>query len=379
VVKSATTGTFGHRVRTLRGGLPRARRGAAALLLVALAAAEVAADPGATAAPVGTEHAASHDGTTASGATAVTLGYSAAAGCPDSALFEAIVTDRLGQDVFLDDAPIRVLVRINARDETFEGAMEWRDPAGNWAGDRTFPAISADCEDLVRAMAFALALRLQLLVDASAPPSPRTEAPPSAPPGAASPASPRPPSGASTVPLDASPDATAPHLGRRPRPRLALGAGTLLGFGMSSRMLPFGRVFGGVDWRHGSLSLGAEASAPATIRRADGAGFLHRQLLASVAGCGALESFRTCLVVKAGEIWILGKDVDDPAAATGPLLELGLRAGVTQRLHRRLHVGAHGEVLGVPTIWSVTLDRSVVYTSPRLAGTLGCDLLVRLD
>ena len=380
MVKSATIATFGVRDRTLRGGRPGALTVASALLLVPITADEAAAEPVATPGLAGGEPGASaNEDAAVRSAPAVTLEYAAASSCPDPALFKAIVTDRLGRDVFADDAPTPVLVRISGREETFEGVMEWRDPAGNWAGDRMFPASSADCEDLVRAMAFALALRLQLLAVASAPPSSGITAPTPAPSGADSSPSPPPPSDVSTLPAGASPDAAPPPLRARSRPRLVLGAGTRLGFGMSSRVLPFGRLFGGVDWPHGSLSLGAEASAPATLRRADGAGFSHRQLLASAAGCGVLESFSTCLVVKAGEIWILGEDVDDPEAASGPLVELGLRVGVTRRLHRQLYLAAHSEVLGVPTIWSVTLDRSVVYTSPRLAGTLGCDLVLRFE
>ena len=43
------------------------------------------------------------------------------------------------------------------------------------------------------------------------------------------------------------------------------------------------------------------------------------------------------------------------------------------------HVFAYGEALVLPTLWSVTLDRSVVWTSPRFAETLGLDLAFLLE
>lgn len=312
------------------------------------------------------------EGHAATGAAAVTLEYSAVSGCPDAGRFRATVVNRLGYEVFTENAPSRVLVRIISRGQTFEGRMEWRDTEGNWAGDRTFPALSSDCGDLARAMAFTLALQLQLSAFPNAPDGPTpaeteptTKAPPSRP---AAPAQARP-----SVPV-AEP---MPRSG--PGPLLALGAGTLIGFGMSSSAVPFARILGSVAWPHWSLSVATEASLPTTIRRADGAGFSHHELLASVAGCGNLESLSACLLVKAGRIWATGKDIDDPASPNGPLLQTGLRAGATLGVLPRTYISASAEVLVVPILWSVTLDRSVVWTSPRFAGTLGLDLVFRFE
>ncbi len=94
---------------------------------------------------------------------AVILQYSAVEGCPDVDTFKGIVVDRLGADAFAEDAPTRVIVLITSHGQAFEGNMEWLDAKGNWAGDRTYPAHSSDCHDLARAIAFALALHLQLV------------------------------------------------------------------------------------------------------------------------------------------------------------------------------------------------------------------------
>ena len=320
------------------------------------------------------------EGNAEPGSTRIGLEYSAVSGCPDANVFETTVENRLGYEVFAEEAPTRVLVRITSDGQAFAGNMEWRDSQGKWAGDRAFPASSSDCEDLVRAMAFTLALQL-LLADVPSPP-------PDTNPEAAEEKATKPPPSPPAPPVSAAPTAQPPKSStveaeppssHRPHPVPALGAGTLMGFGMSSAVVPFARVFGGVGWPHGSLSLAAEASWPATIRRQDGAGFSHQQVLAGVAGCTSLEPWSLCMVVKAGEVSVAGKNIDDRASATGPLLETGLRAGATLRVARHVALSAGGEVLVLPILWSVTLDDSVVWTSPRLAGTLGLDLVFRFE
>ncbi len=310
---------------------------------------------------------------------AICLEYSAASGCPAPDLFKTTVENRLGYDVFAEDAPSRVLVLITSDGQAFAGTMEWRDPQGNWAGDRTFPTNSSDCEDLVRAMAFTLALQVLLTDVPGSPPGTSTKTvknepkPPTSPP--VRPAGDKP----TAKPPKSSTQEAEPPPSRRPRPVPALGAGTLVGFGMSSGLIPFARASGGVEWPRWSLVLAFEASFPTTIQRQDGAGFSHQQVLASLTGCRSLDPWSLCAVVKAGEVSVAGEDIDDPALATGPMLETGLRAGATLRVSRRLELSASGEALVLPILWSVTLDDSTVWTSPRLAGTLGLDLMVRFE
>jgi hypothetical protein len=319
------------------------------------------------------------EGRAATGQVTVSLEYSAVPDCPDVSYFKAIVVERLGADAFAETAPKRVLVQITSRDQTFEGRMEWLDAEGNWAGDRTFPARSSDCEDLVRAMAFTLALQIQFSALSSAPPSTST---PSAETKRASqtPSSPPAPPVRNTPAIDQhKPPAQAsePTPSARLRPVFAVGAGALVGFGMSSSAVPIARIFGSVARAHWSLELAAEASLPTTIRRADRAGFSHQEVLASVAGCGTLQAWSACLLAKAGEIWITGKDIDVPSSARGPILETGVRVSATQRIFRRVYASAHADFLVLPINWQVTLDHTVVWTSPRFAETIGLDVALR--
>ncbi|MBN2574043.1 MAG: hypothetical protein JXP73_05705 [Deltaproteobacteria bacterium] len=312
---------------------------------------------------------------------AVALEYSAVSDCPDVSDFKGIVHGRLGYDPFHEAAPRRVLVEIASRAPAFEGRIEWRDAEGNWAGDRTFPSRSADCGELARAMAFALALQIQLSASATAPPAP-SAAEPAEPSGTAQVQAP-PPSPPPPAPLPSEQrNLPAPSLvaesPTRPRPLLAVGAGALVGFGVASSVVPFGRVFGSIAWPHWSLEMAAEVGLPTTERRAeDRAGFSQQELLVAVAGCGALARWSACLLAKCGALRIAGKDVEEPASPWGPLFETGLRLAVMQPLGSRVYVAARAEGLLLVTRWRVTLDDTPVWTSSRFAETIGLDVGVR--
>ena len=77
--------------------------------------------------------------------------------------FEAVVRARLGYDPFAQAAPDHVFVRITPGTGAIDGHIEWRDSSGKWAGDQTLPVVTKDCRHLVRALAAALAVQIQLL------------------------------------------------------------------------------------------------------------------------------------------------------------------------------------------------------------------------
>lgn len=311
----------------------------------------------------------------------VTLEYDAVPGCPEVRDFKAVVVGRLGYDPFRESAPDRVLVRIAPRGRAIQGRLEWRDATGRWAGDQTFPSRGGDCGELVRAMGFSLALQIQLLAIASAPPDSSADTTPN----------PDRPAHAPPPPVPAPPAVTPPsserravpgvtemaESNRRARPILAIGAGASAGFGLSSSTILLSRLFGTIAWSHLSMELAAELSLPETTRRADGAGFSQQQVLVSVAGCGALQRWSACLLAKAGEIRIVGLAIDVPSSPSGPMFEAGLRLGLTQQLGRRAYVAAHADALANVTRWTVTLDASPVWTAPRFAATAGLDAGVR--
>jgi len=300
---------------------------------------------------------------------AAQLDYEAAPGCPRAADFEAIVAGRLGYSPFRADAAERIVVRIVVRGDapgrSLEGRLEWRNDAGAWAGERTFPSRSGDCAELARAMGFALALQFQLLATTDKPPDapiapPTAEPPPPAPSSA--------PPVATTQPAPAAPS----------RPSFSVGAGVAAGLGLAPDLSGVGRVFGNVAWSRAAVELAAEVSVPSTAsRRQDGAGFSQQLFMASLAGCGLHTRWSACALAKVGELRVAGDAVDVPRTSAAILVQTGARLGVTQAVGRRVDVVLHGDGLVLLTRGVVTIDGMAVWTTPRVSAQLGLDLAIR--
>ena len=301
------------------------------------------------------------EGAASAGNVAARLEYVAEATCPAAADFEAVVAGHLGYSPFRADASESVVVRIETSGRGLDGRLEWRNEAGGWAGERTFPSRSGDCGELVRAMGFALAVQFQLLATEEAARS--TAAPPA----------PAPPTISAPPPSKPPPEIASSPSG----PSLAAGGGASAGVGLSPDVTAVGRVFGSVAWSRVALELAAEVSVPSTLRRADGAGFSQQVFLASVAGCGLLSRWSGCALAKVGEIRVSGDGVDTPATSAGLILQTGLRLALTQPLGRRVYILAHADGVALLTRGVVTLDGMPVWTTPRVAGIFGLDFGVR--
>lgn len=309
----------------------------------------------------------------------VSLQYKAPPMCPDVVDFKTIVSNRLGYEAFVPDARDHVQVELLPVGRTFEGRIEWRTAEGKWAGERRFPSRSGDCHELVRAMGFALALQIQFSaatgtrpgVEPSEPEEPKVE--PAAPP-APPPAKPEEPPKVEPPAPPEPPEPAAPAT----QLTYALGAGGALGYGMSSKKTPLARVFANFGWRSLVAEIGGEISWPTRTWREDGAGFAQQLILASLAGCGVREKWSACLLAKGGLIRIGGRNIDTPATPSGSIFQVGLRLGWTQPIVWRLFAAAHAAGLINLTQWRVTLDSYQVWTSPRLAATIGLDLGVSL-
>jgi hypothetical protein len=147
---------------------------------------------------------------------------------------------------------------------------------------------------------------------------------------------------------------------------------------MSSTPVLLGRVFGAVSWQRASIEVAAEMSLPATTRRPDGAGFSQQSLLVSVASCAAVGTrWNACLLAKAGEVRMLGEDIDRPSSAAVPVVEAGARMAVIQLLGRHVFLNAHVDGIVRLTRWTASLDQVPVWTAPRFAAVIGIDSGVR--
>ncbi|MFL5305916.1 MAG: hypothetical protein ACJ8F1_11925 [Polyangia bacterium] len=296
----------------------------------------------------------------------VTLEYVAGPGCPGAAEFKAVVVGRLGYDPFAAGAPDRVLVQVVPRSGAIEGRLEWRDAAGAWTGDQTFPTVTTDCARFARVVGFALAVQIQLLANVRAEPDAPAQA-----------AAPTPPPEPPPLPVVVSVAPVAPPARHRSGPELAIGAGPAVAFGMADAPIVLGRIFGVLAWTHVAIEVAAQTSVPATTRRADGAGFSQQHLLLGAAGCALRAPWTACVLANAGVVRLAGVDIDRPTSAVAPVVQAGLRLGAAHGFGRRVVVAAHADGLAALTRWRGTLDNLPVWTAPRFAAALGVDALVR--
>jgi hypothetical protein len=78
-----------------------------------------------------------------------------------------------------------------------------------------------------------------------------------------------------------------------------------------------------------------------------------------------------------GEVWVHGFGIDQPAAASGLVAQLGARLTATQPLGPRFSASLRADGLVLLTPWTVDLNHTAVWTMPRLAGLIGFDLAAR--
>lgn len=301
----------------------------------------------------------------------VTLEYDVPGQCAGPREFRATVKKRLGRDPFVEGSTNRVLVLVTALGGVLSGDILWRDDRGSSTGQQSFPSTSNHCAQLVDAMAFALAVQIQLLEteviekaksagqdgSGSGPALQKRVAP--------SPA---------TSSGDVQPS-IASNQPERPRRPMAwfLGGGAALAVGMSPQVVPEGRFFAGLRFPAVAIELGLEASAPVILRRADGAGFSQWYLVSSAAGCALFEPWSACALLKLGTVQVSGRDIDVPNSAGAILAQAGLRLALSQRVTSQTFISVRGEGLVNLTRWSVTLDRIPVSSAPRFAYLAGLD------
>ncbi|HEY4185993.1 MAG TPA: hypothetical protein VGP07_13045 [Polyangia bacterium] len=221
----------------------------------------------------------------ATGGMSVALDYQtdpALAECPSASAFRADITRQLGEDPVRQVARHRLVVRLFASGARLEGRVEWRDASDQWEGERTFSSRSDSCAQLVRAMALATAIQLQLLVatDAGSAPPPSPPPPPAVATVERAPAAVPPP-----PPKPAGEPAQRLVSGPAPAPRESLlavdvGVGALHDFGDGPTfVIPRIALSVGLPWAVG-LRLAASGLGPgAQITRPEGVARIDRLVI----------------------------------------------------------------------------------------------------
>jgi hypothetical protein len=268
-------------------------------------------------------------------------------------------------------------VQIARKENGFAGRIRWTDANGHWVGDRRLTSRRSDCTEIAASLAFSVAVQVQLLT-ALAPPVLEPAAPPPVPEPAAAPAAPPP---AARVP-DASVTAVVPPIPAPPpeppgqRLKLSVGLGPALALGMAPRATGVARIFVSGRLARLSLEIAADAALPVTQHEVDGSGFSLGRFAGGAAVCGHAQAFAACVIATLGRLQARGIGVDMPAAPSGLFSQVGARIAAT-RDFGRYFAAARLDGLVTLSTWTVTLNQTAAWTTPRVGALVGLDFGAR--
>lgn len=304
-----------------------------------------------------------------------------APGCADVSAFQAAVRNQLGYDPFRPTAERQVAVQIARSDTGYEGRIQWT-AAGRAAGDRHLSTAHRECGEIVNNLAFALAVQIQLQAALAPVTPPLTAAPRASPTSAPQPSTPLPPGASSrpvTPPVEVPPPPVSPAPPRAAHLlRLAVGFGPSLALALAPGPTATGRLFVNARLTRLSFELALDGAWPARRREPAGDGFSLNRFGAEGAVCGHVSAFAACATGALGLLEARGFGVDAPRTATGLTAQLGARLVAAHDLGPRLFVAARVEGMLMPYRWTVTLNDTATWTTPRVAAVLGADLGVRI-
>jgi len=310
----------------------------------------------------------------------VSLGYEmdpTLSDCPAEAEFKRDVTRQLGYDPFRADATRQVVARTAPTSSGMTGALVWRDAEGRAQGERRLVTDHRDCRELVRSMAFAVVVQLQLLDEQAEPkpePEPETQAEaPEPPQPEVAPVEDRP-----RVRIRVRQQRQASLKPADGRWQMNLGLGPAVAVGLAPNPSALARVFAAARYGDLSLELGAAASWPATWRSDDGSGFESNAVLASVAPCLHRGWFSACPVAHLGSLSVEGVGIDEPRASSGLLIQTGLRLAGSQPLGPIIAT-LRLEAMVSLRRWSVEVNEQDIWRMPGATFHAGLDFALPLS
>jgi hypothetical protein len=295
-------------------------------------------------------------------------------GCPDEETFRRAVTDRLGRDPFVRGASRKIRVLLTQTGATLTALVRVEE-AGRARGERRIETRSG-CGELASGAALAVSIAIDPLVALGLPAQPEPAHPEPAPKPAPKPAS-KPASERSKPPAEGAE--------RPPQPAPSSGAeGTISRAFMRGGVRAWAGVVPeisagpsvGVGYQHGlgSLALDGIAVLPRTESVADTRRAVAVALLAAqLSPCAHLADLRACALFTSGAMFARGEGVDDPRTGTSYFASVGLGLGYsffTGRFALTPIIEASARL----TTTQLTLDNDLVWSTPRVFGSLGLEM-----
>lgn len=309
--------------------------------------------------------------------------------CPAESAFRTMVVDQLGYDPLRSTSPHRVLAQARGNAGTIVGVVRWQHSESAVGGERELRART--CKELAHAMAFAVAVQVQLLVlqketskgDVTSGPNDIAEkelvllqgvaeSPSTA---AAPPPSSRPNDLAGRAPIepmDVRSDADAG--GETSGWQSALGVGVAARLRREPTTSVEGRAFGGLYhglWG-GELSLGG--TWPQQLSTLDDKGFRLWSVWGSVFGCAVPKPIVACMGARVERLSARGTGVDVSRLAHAWVVELGPRVAIAGDLTPNLRTALYLEARGLLAPAWVEINDTRAWTTPSWSLTAGVDV-----
>jgi hypothetical protein len=272
------------------------------------------------------------------------------------------VAARLGFDPFFPWAPRTVVAEIAHTRQGFHGSVDIVDEHGLVIGERTFDSRSADCGDVMRAMALAISIAVDDFTLEDVPP----------PPVAAPEPAPEPPPSV-TLPAELPPtDVPKPAVPAPAEQAPLLFAGTLvpaLSFGTAPAPASGASIGLEVRYRRVSIGLEGRLDLPAS---SDTPSARTSLALGAVVPCVRLwPALHTCAVVEIGRFDEEGIGVSQSHSDAALFAAAGVRVALEMPISDPFFVVARADALAVLTRHDVQIDGQPVFQISPIVETLG--------
>lgn len=291
----------------------------------------------------------------------------AAGACPDETSFRRRVAARLGYQPFMPGGRHRVGVTLFAEGTVVRVAATVTRDKDNAPGTREFAGALSDCDDMVDALATAVAIALDPVRgsedhDAAPPRSPPRSPPTTAP-------APRP------VPAPPAPPPEKPA-----EPVRVFGVANAIGtLGLLPGAAIGGSLGAGVTWRALSIELaGRVETMPGTATADTGDRVEATALAGSLAPCGQIGIWLACAVGRLGSLQGRAPDVANPSLGTSLFGTAGAKTGVSVPVSRLLAVRAMVGAEFALVRTSLLIDEKAIWTAPPVMGGLDLGVVVTL-
>jgi len=287
--------------------------------------------------------------------------------CPDEEELRRAVAARLGYDPFFPAASKTVVAEIRAARGGFRAEVKIIDAQGILRGQRTLETSSADCAEMVRALALGISIAIDDL-DLEPTPTPAPSPTPTPTP------TPAPTPAPSPTPTPAPSVDAPPSEPPRTSPRIEAIAGAHGTFGLAPALAGGVTLGVGLVWPRTSLRLEGTADLPASASIDTGGRVSSSFVVGSLVPClhGAVPF--ACATLSLGSFRGEGLGIASPHADSAFFATAGVRGGGILALGDTFALVPHADVIIPLMRHRIDVNGRAVFALDAVGAALGMDV-----